>query len=59
VNSRFALTLHNIHAAGRHNIRDNDLSRLQENWPDLEAVFEEVQFLRDMLDRTDMEGHPV
>ncbi len=42
----FAITLHKIHTEGRDNIRDHDLSHLVEHWPELQSVFEEVQFLR-------------
>jgi hypothetical protein len=41
-----ALTIHRNSAHGQADVRDSDLSRLTENWPDLRAVFEEVQYLR-------------
>jgi hypothetical protein len=37
-------------ATERDHLRDSTLLRLAEHWPDLRAVFEEVQFLRDRVD---------
>lgn len=45
----FALKIHRVSRAGRAVIRDNDLARLAEGWPDLTDVFEEVQYLRQEL----------
>ena len=45
-----ARTIHTLSARGRANVRDGDLARLADQHPDLIAVFEEVQFLRDLTD---------
>jgi hypothetical protein len=48
MNAHQNLTL-SIHSAARHgadDLRDDDLVRLCETWPELRAVFEEVQYLR-------------
>jgi hypothetical protein len=44
------VAIHHGSAYGRDNLRDTDLTRLADGWPDLRAVFEEVQFLRDRTD---------
>lgn len=44
---QFALTITRATRMGRANIRDNDLDRLADAWPDLRDVFEELQHLRD------------
>jgi hypothetical protein len=41
-----ALTVHRNSAHGRTPTRDSDLTRLLEHWPDLQDVFEGLQFLR-------------
>ena len=45
-----ARTIHTLSGRGREHVRDGDLARLAEQHPDLIAVFEEVQFLRDLTD---------
>jgi ubiquinone biosynthesis protein UbiJ len=44
------VAIHHGSAYGRDNLRDTDLTRLADGWPDLRAVFEEVQFLRDRVE---------
>ena len=41
-----AISIHAASLHGRDTVRDSDLSRLLDLWPDLRAVFEEVQWLR-------------
>lgn len=52
-----ALMIHRSSAHGQADVRDSDLARLTETWPDLRAVFEEVQWLRcraeDLQDEVD------
>jgi hypothetical protein len=45
-----AISIHAASPYGRDNVKDSDLSRLLEHWPDLRAVFEEVQYLRCRVD---------
>ena len=46
-----AVSIHAASLYGRNTVRDSDLSRLLEQWPDLRAVFEEVQWLRGETER--------
>jgi hypothetical protein len=48
---QFALTITRATRTGRASIRDSDLSRLAQHWPDLRDVFEELQHLRDEQQR--------
>lgn len=41
-----AMMQHSAHCCGRTNVIDQDLDALTELYPDLQAVFEEVQYLR-------------
>lgn len=45
-----ALTIHRTSAHGRFPVRDSDLSRLAELWPDMRDVLEEVQYLRQRVE---------
>jgi hypothetical protein len=45
---QFALTITRATRTGRASIRDSDLDRLADAWPDLRDVFEELQYLRDI-----------
>ena len=45
-----AISIHAASLYGRDTVRDSDLSRLLDLWPDLRAVFEEVQWLRQRVE---------
>ena len=52
-----ALLLHNVNRTGQEPPKDNDLVYLSILFPQLEAVFMEVQFLRDEVERLAAELH--
>ena len=51
IDQDLAISIHAASLHGRDTARDSDLSRLLEQWPDLRAVFEEVQWLRGETER--------
>lgn len=50
-----AMMQHSAHCCGRTNVLDQDLDAFTEMYPDLQAVFEEVQYLRAREEELEME----